>query len=131
MNCRFNENDIAFGIVGIDEIERIHRELAYACAELGANRFGHRFPIDIAGALNHVEYFEDYFFETKRALFLGMLSVAIPVSVAVTFGSVIVGACALPIAHVGMFAFPFARVASVPHEQIAQLAHAHGGTFFG
>ena len=24
----FNENDIAFGIVGIDEIERIHRELA-------------------------------------------------------------------------------------------------------
>lgn len=35
MNWRFNENDIAFGIVGIDEIERIHRELAYACAELG------------------------------------------------------------------------------------------------
>lgn len=49
MNWRFNENDIAFGIVGIDEIERIHRELAYACAELGANRFGRRFRIDIAG----------------------------------------------------------------------------------
>lgn len=48
-NWRFNENDIAFGIVGIDEIERIHRELAYACAELGANRFEHRFRIDIAG----------------------------------------------------------------------------------
>lgn len=60
-NWRFNKNDTAFDIVGIDEIERIHRELAYACAELGANRFGHRFRIDIAGALNHVEYFEDYF----------------------------------------------------------------------
>lgn len=131
VNWRFNENDIAFGIAGIDEIERIHRELAYACAELGANRFGHRFRIDIAGALNHVEDVEDYFFETKRALFLGMLSVAIPVSVAVTFGSVIVGACALPIAHAGMFAFPFARVAFVPHEQIAQLAHAHGGALLG
>lgn len=130
MNWRFNEGDIAFGIVGIDEIERIHRELAYACAELGANRFGHRFRADITGTLNHVEYFED-FFETKRALFLGMLSVAILVSVAVTFGSVIVGACALPIAHAGMFAFPFARVASVPHEQIAQLAHAHGGALLG
>ena len=130
MNWRFNEGDIAFGIVGIDEIERVHRELAYACAELGANRFGHRFRADITGALNHVEYFED-FFETKRALFLGMLSVAILVSVAVTFGSVIVGACALPIAHAGMFAFPFARVASVPHEQIAQLAHAHGGALLG
>lgn len=60
-NWRFNENDIAFGIVGIDEIERIHRELAYACAELGANRFGHRFRIDIAGGFNCVEDVEDYF----------------------------------------------------------------------
>ena len=49
VNWRFNENDIAFGIVGIDEIERIHRELAYACAELGANRFEHRFRADITG----------------------------------------------------------------------------------
>lgn len=129
-NWRFNKNDTAFDIVGIDEIERIHRELAYACAELGANRFGHRFRIDIAGGFNCVEDDED-FFETKRALFLGMLSVAIPVSVAVTFGSVIVGACALPIAHAGMFAFLFARVAFVPHEQIAQLAHAHGGALLG
>ena len=61
MNWRFNEGDIAFGIVAIDEIERIHRKLAYACAELGANRFGHRFRTNITGALNHVEYFEDYF----------------------------------------------------------------------
>ena len=130
MNWRFNENDIAFGIVGIDEIERIHRELAYACAELGANRFGRRFRANITGGFNCVEDVED-FFETKRALFPGMLFVAIPVFVAVTFGSVTVGACALPIAHAGVFAFPFARVASVPHEQIAQLAHAHGGAFFG
>ena len=64
---------------------------------------------------------------------LGVLSVSVvtPVSAAVTFGSVIVGACALPIAHAGIFAFPFARVASVPHEQIAQLAHAHGGALLG
>ncbi len=50
MNWRFNENDIAFGIVGIDEIERIHREFAYACAELGANRFGHRFRAESPAA---------------------------------------------------------------------------------
>lgn len=52
MNWRFNENDIAFGIVGIDEIERVHRELAYACAELGANRFGPAFePISPAASI--------------------------------------------------------------------------------
>lgn len=61
VNWRFNENDIAFGIVGIDEIERIHRELAYACAELGANRFGHRFRANITGGFNCVEDVEDYF----------------------------------------------------------------------
>ena len=60
MNWRFNENDIAFGIVGIDEIERIHRELAYACAELGANRFGHRFRANITGGFNCVEDGEDF-----------------------------------------------------------------------
>lgn len=58
---RFNENDIAFGIVGIDEIERIHRELAYACAELGANRFERRFRANIIGGFNCVEDVEDLF----------------------------------------------------------------------
>lgn len=62
MNWRFNENDIAFGIVGIDEIERIHREFVYACAELGANRFGHRFRADITGGFNCVEDVEDLSF---------------------------------------------------------------------
>lgn len=132
MNWRFNENDIAFGIVGIDEIERIHRELAYACAELGANRFGHRFRANITGGFNCVEDVEDYFFETKRALFLGMLSVAIPVSVAVTFGAVAaVGACTLPVTHAGVLAFSFACIDPSLRKQIAQLAHAHGGAFFG
>lgn len=113
MNWRFNEGDIAFGIVGIDEIERIHREFAYACAELGANRFGHRFRADITGALNHVEYFED-FFETKRALFLGMLSVAILVSVAVTSGSVaVVSASVFAMAYASVFVFFFVLVNSV------------------
>lgn len=129
-NCRFNENDIAFGIVGIDEIERIHRELAYACAELGANRFEFGFRANITGGFNCVEDVED-FFETKRALFLGMLSVAIPASVAVTFGSVIVGACALPVTHAGVLAFSSACIDPSLRKQIAQLAHAHGGAFFG
>lgn len=130
-NCRFNENDIAFGIVGIDEIERVHRELAYACAELGANRFGHRFRVNITGGFNCVEDGED-FFETKRALFLGMLSVAIPASVVVTFGAVAaVGACTLPVTHAGVLAFSFACIDPSLRKQIAQLAHAHGGAFFG
>ena len=65
-NCRFNENDIAFGIVGIGEIERIHRELAYACAELGANRFGHRVRANITGGFNCVEDVEDFLFTYLR-----------------------------------------------------------------
>lgn len=130
-NWRFNENDIAFDIVGIDEIERIHRELAYACAELGANRFGHRFRANITGGFNCVEDVED-FFETKRALFLGMLSVAIPASVVATFGAVAaVGACTLPVTHAGVLAFSFACIDPSLRKQIAQLAHAHGGAFFG
>lgn len=60
-----------------------------------------------------------------------MLSVAIPVSVAVTLGSVIVGACALPVAHAGVPAFSFACIDPTLRKQIAQLAHAHGGAFFG
>ena len=61
VNWRFNKNDIAFGIAGIDEIERIHRELAYACAELGANRFEFGFRANIIGGFNCVEDVEDLF----------------------------------------------------------------------
>lgn len=60
VNKRLDESDITFGIVGIDEVERIHRELAYAFAEFGANRFGHRFRANIAGGLNCVEDVEDF-----------------------------------------------------------------------
>lgn len=128
VNKRFNEGDIAFGIVGIDEVERIHRELAYACAELGANRFGHRFRADIVGDLDCVEIF----FGTRRALFLGVLPIAVAAPVAATFRAVAaVGACALPVAHAGVFALPFAFVNSVFHKHIAQLSHAQGSAFFG
>lgn len=52
MNWRFNENDIAFDIVGIDEIERVHRELAYTCAELGRIDSGTAFePISPAASI--------------------------------------------------------------------------------
>lgn len=67
-------------------------------------------------------------------MILGVLSVSVvtPAPVVVASNAVTaMGTCALPIAHAGMFAFPFARVAFVPHEQIAQLAHAHGGALLG
>lgn len=66
VNWRFNEGDIAFGIVGIDEIDRIHRELAYACAELGANRFEHRFRANIIGGFNCVEDVEGFSERDRR-----------------------------------------------------------------
>lgn len=129
-NWRFNKNDTAFDIVGIDEIERIHRELAYAWPNSERIDSGTAFePISPAPSIT--SSISKIFFETKRALFLGMLSVAILVSVAVTFGSVIVGACALPIAHAGVLAFSFACIDPSLRKQIAQLAHAHGGAFFG
>ena len=65
---------------------------------------------------------------------LGVLSVSVatPASVVVASGSVtVVGASALAIAHAGVFVFFFVRVNSVFGKQIAQLAHAHGGAFFG
>lgn len=52
---------------------------------------------------------------------LGVLSVSVAIVVA----------SALAIAHVGVFVFFFVRVNSVFGKQIAQLAHAHGGAFFG
>ena len=65
---------------------------------------------------------------------LGVLSVSVvaPASAAVTFGAVaVVDACTLPVAHAGVFAFPFACIDPVLRKQIAQLAHAHRGAFFG
>ena len=65
---------------------------------------------------------------------LGVLSVSVvaPAPVAVASSAVsAVGACALPVAHAGVLAFPFACIDPVLRKQIAQLAHAHGGAFFG
>lgn len=63
---------------------------------------------------------------------LGVLPIAIPASAAVTFGAVAaVDACALPVTHAGVLAFSFACIDPTLRKQIAQLAHAHGGAFFG
>ena len=67
-------------------------------------------------------------------MILGVLSVsvAIPALVVVASSSVaIVGTSALPVAHAGVLAFSFPCIDPVLRKQIAQLAHAHGGAFFG
>ena len=66
-------------------------------------------------------------------MILGVLSVSVvtPAPVAVASSAVaIVGTCALPVAHAGVLAFPFACIDSVLRKQIAQLSHAHRGAFF-
>ena len=67
-------------------------------------------------------------------MILGVLSVSVvaPVPVAVASSSVaIVGTCALTIAYAEVLVVAFLLVNSVFGKQITQLAHAHGGAFFG
>ena len=66
---------------------------------------------------------------------LGVLSVSVatPAAPMAVVSSVVttVGACALPVAHAWVLVVAFLLVNSVFGKQIAQLAHAHGGAFFG
>ena len=67
-------------------------------------------------------------------MILGVLSVSVvtPAPVVVASNAVTaMGTCALPVAHAGVLAFPLACIDPVLRKQIAQLAHAHRGAFFG